>query len=497
MPQSSNATADTTLDATGLLCPLPVLKARRALKPLRPGSGARGARDRPRRDQGFRAFLPDNRLRDDRGQRAARRDIAVSAEKAGLTAAGPAGGCSFHGCDDHHAAADGGRRRRARRAPERSAETGARKAADRDRPVSCRFGPSRPRDRPSRPRRHRLEGILRHRGGPDDGGRRERDWRISPQGGFDSLLAIGGGSSIDTAKAMSVLFANGGEMRDYKVPAEIPKAGPPIVAIPTTAGTGSEVTRFTVITDTETDEKMLIAGLACCPIAAIVDYELTLTMPLRLTADTGLDSLTHAIEAYVSRRANPFTDGLAKNAMGLIARHIRTACAEPDNRAAREAMMLGATTAGMAFSNASVCLVHGMSRPIGAFFHVPHGLSNAMLLPEITAFSAPAALERYADCARAMGMAEEGEGSQAAVARLLDELRRLNEDLQVPTPRAGASMPGAIEELLPVMASQALASGSPANNPRVPTSDEIIDLYRARVRAEIKHCSSAAGFSRA
>jgi alcohol dehydrogenase class IV len=250
------------------------------------------------------------------------------------------------------------------------------------------------------------------------------------------------------------------------------------VAIPTTAGTGSEVTRFTVITDTETDEKMLIAGLACCPLAAIVDYELTLTMPLRLTADTGLDSLTHAIEAYVSRRANPFTDGLAKNAMGLIAGHIRTACAEPDNRAAREAMMLGATTAGMAFSNASVCLVHGMSRPIGAFFHVPHGLSNAMLLPEITAFSVPAALERYADCARAMGVAEEDEGSQGAVARLLDELRRLNEDLKVPTPRAWGIDAERYEELLPVMASQALASGSPGNNPRIPTSEEIIGLYR-------------------
>jgi alcohol dehydrogenase class IV len=297
-------------------------------------------------------------------------------------------------------------------------------------------------------------------------------------GDFDSLVAIGGGSSIDTAKGMSVLFANGGHMRDYKVPAEIPQMGPPIIAIPTTAGTGSEVTRFTVVTDTETDEKMLIAGLACCPAAAIVDYELTLTMPLRLTADTGIDSLTHAIEAYVSRRANPYTDGLARNAMGLIARHIRTACAEPENRAAREAMMLGATTAGMAFSNASVALVHGMSRPIGAFFHVPHGLSNAMLLPEITAFSAPAALERYADCARAMGVAEEGEGSQAAVARLLDELRRLNEDLEVPTPRAYGIDRTRYDELLPVMASQALGSGSPANNPRVPTADEIIELYR-------------------
>jgi alcohol dehydrogenase class IV len=301
---------------------------------------------------------------------------------------------------------------------------------------------------------------------------------ILAEGGFDSLVAIGGGSSIDTAKAMSVLAASGGAMRDYKVPVEIPKAGPPLIAIPTTAGTGSEVTRFTVITDTETDEKMLIAGLACCPLAALVDYELTLSMPLRLTADTGLDSLTHAIEAYVSRRAHPFTDWLAKNAMSLIARHIRIACAEPGNRAAREAMMLGATTAGMAFSNSSVCLVHGMSRPIGAFFHVPHGLSNAMLLPEITAFSVPAALERYADCARAMGVVEEDEGSQAAVARLLDELRRLNEDLQVPTPRAWGIDAGRYEELLPLMASQALGSGSPANNPRVPTSEEIIELYR-------------------
>ena len=301
---------------------------------------------------------------------------------------------------------------------------------------------------------------------------------ILRDGDFDSLVAIGGGSSIDTAKGMSVLFANGGSMRDWKVPAEIPQLGPPLIAIPTTAGTGSEVTRFTVVTDTETDEKMLIAGLACCPAAAIVDYELTLSMPYRLTADTGIDSLTHAIEAYVSRRASPFTDGLARNAMGLIARHIRSACAEPDNRAAREAMMLGATAAGMAFSNASVALVHGMSRPIGAFFHVPHGLSNAMLLPEITAFSAPAALERYADCARAMGVAEEGEGSQAAVARLIDELRRLNKDLKVPTPQAYGIERGRYDELLPVMASQALASGSPANNPRIPTADEIIDLYR-------------------
>jgi alcohol dehydrogenase class IV len=302
--------------------------------------------------------------------------------------------------------------------------------------------------------------------------------RVMAAGAYDCLIALGGGSPIDTAKAMSVLAANGGEMRDYKVPNEIPRVGLPLVAIPTTAGTGSEVTRFTVITDSERDEKMLIMGLACCPAAAIVDYELTLSMPWRLTADTGLDSLTHAIEAYVSRKASPFTDGVARSAMALIAKHIRAACREPANRAAREAMMLGATQAGMAFSNASVCLVHGMSRPIGAFFHVPHGLSNAMLLPEITAFSAPAALQRYADCARAMGISAEGEGNQAAVARLLDELRALNRDLKVPTPKAYGIEEGRYMELLPVMASQALASGSPGNNPRVPSADEIVELYK-------------------
>lgn len=297
-------------------------------------------------------------------------------------------------------------------------------------------------------------------------------------GGYDSLVAFGGGSPIDTAKAMSVLAANGGRMRDYKTPNPIPKQGLPLVAIPTTAGTGSEVTRFTVITDVETDEKMLVAGPPCMAAAAIVDYELTLTKPLRLTADTGIDSLTHAIEAYVSKRASPHADSLARSAMRLIHANLRTVCAEPGNRPAREAMMLAATQAGMAFSNSSVALVHGMSRPIGAFFHVPHGLSNAMLLPAVTAFSAGAARGRYAECARAMGICGEEIGDQAAVAALIDELRRLNADLKVPTPKGYGIDEARYLSLLPTMADQALASGSPGNNPRVPTRDEIVALYR-------------------
>jgi alcohol dehydrogenase class IV len=299
---------------------------------------------------------------------------------------------------------------------------------------------------------------------------------------FDGLLAIGGGSPMDTAKAMAVLAKGGGAMRDYKVPASADQADLPVICIPTTAGTGSEVTRFAVITDEATDEKMLIMGLACLPRVAIVDYELTLTKPLRLTADTGIDALTHAIEAYVSRKATPLSDVYALEAMRLIYPNLRTACFEPGNHAAREAMMRGATLAGLAFSNASVALVHGMSRPIGAFFHVPHGLSNAMLLPAVTAFSAPAALERYGTVARTLGLASAGEGDEAAVSALLEALSALNRDLTVPTPEAYGIDEARYMGLMERMAEQALASGSPGNNPRVPSVDEIVTLYRAAYR---------------
>ncbi|MDR3529094.1 MAG: iron-containing alcohol dehydrogenase [Rhodopila sp.] len=295
---------------------------------------------------------------------------------------------------------------------------------------------------------------------------------------FDCLIGFGGGSPIDTAKAMAILAAGGGRMRDYKVPFVADKAALPVIAIPTTAGTGSECTRFTVITDTERDEKMLIAGLGALPLAALVDYELTFSVPQRTTADTGVDSLTHALEAYVSKRANPVSDALALSAMGLIGANIRTAYTEPRNAAAREAMMLGATEAGLAFSNSSVALVHGMSRPIGAHFHVPHGLSNAMLLPAITRFSVPGAEGRYAEAARRIGFAGQGDSDATAAAKLITGLEALNKDLSVPTPAAFGITEDAWNGKMALMAEQALASGSPANNPRVPTADQIIGLYR-------------------
>ena len=297
-------------------------------------------------------------------------------------------------------------------------------------------------------------------------------------GEHDCIIGLGGGSPIDTAKMVAVLARHDVAPRALKVPHVQDVPGLPIVAIPTTAGTGSEATRMTVITDEATHEKMLCVGLAYLPQIAIVDFTLTLSKPPRLTADTGLDALTHAIEAYVSRQASPFTDALALAAMRAIWPNVARACTEPSNQEAREAMMLGALQAGMAFSNASVALVHGMSRPIGAHFHVAHGLSNAMLLPAVTAWSISGAERRYAACARAMGIVQAGEADDAAASALVAALRARNAELEVPTPRGYGIDPDRWTSLLGLMTEQAIASGSPANNPRVPEAPDIVALYR-------------------
>ncbi|WP_425039495.1 iron-containing alcohol dehydrogenase [Primorskyibacter sp. S187A] len=296
-------------------------------------------------------------------------------------------------------------------------------------------------------------------------------------GAYDCVIGFGGGSPMDVAKAVSFMAVNPGHVRDYKAPAQIDRCGVPIILIPTTGGTGSELTRWCVITDTEHPEKYNLSGLACVATAALIDWTFTLSKPARITADTAVDSLTHAIEAYVSRKSFPYADAFALCAMPLIADHVRRAYAEPSDAQAREALMLAASQAGMAFSNASVALVHGMSRPIGAHFHVAHGLSNAMLLPEVTAFSVRDAPERYAQCARAMKMASDSDDDASACAKLVEGLRALNRDLAVPRPSELGH--AADEAMFSLMAEQALASGSPANNPRIPTQQEIIALYRA------------------
>ena len=297
-------------------------------------------------------------------------------------------------------------------------------------------------------------------------------------GNYDCVIALGGGSPIDSAKAIAILGKYGGEMRDYKFPRIVDEPGLPLIAIPTTAGTGSEVTRVTIISDEITDEKMMCLGTGFMPTVALVDYELSISVPARTTADTGIDAMTHAIEAYVSKKASAYTDTQAIAAMKLIGPNLRKVYHNGGDRDAREQMMLGSTLAGAAFSNASVALVHGMSRPIGAAYHVPHGLSNAMLLPAVTEFSIPAAPERYADCARAIGVANESDNTEVANNKLMAELYALNKELKVPSPEEFGIEREHFFNNMQTMAEQALASGSPANNPRAPNAEEIIELYK-------------------
>lgn len=298
------------------------------------------------------------------------------------------------------------------------------------------------------------------------------------ENGCDFLLAVGGGSAIDTAKAIAVMATNAGAIQDYQGLNKIPKEGVPLIAIPTTAGTGSEVSQFTIITDTKRDVKMLIGSPFVIPQEAIVDPLLTLLMPRGLTAATGIDALTHAIEAYVSVKAQPMSDIFCLSAIELISGNLRQAWANGNNIEPREKTMLGALQAGIAFSNSSVALVHGMSRPIGAYFHVAHGVSNAALLGVVTEFSLIGNPARYARIAQAMG---ENVG-QVTVLEAADlaakSIKRLVKDIKIPSLQELGVDKEKLDKLAPKMAEDAIASGSPANNPRQATKEEIIELYK-------------------
>lgn len=294
----------------------------------------------------------------------------------------------------------------------------------------------------------------------------------------DFLIAVGGGSPIDTAKGISALATNPGKMSDFEGANKIPTPGAPLIAIPTTAGTGSEVTQFTIITDTTRDVKMLIASPNVMPRVALVDPMMTLLMPQGITAGTGLDALTHAIEAYVSVKAQPITDALALHAIRLISGNLRQAWCNGNNIEARTNMMTGALEAGLAFSNASVALVHGMARPIGAYFHVSHGISNAALLPTVIEFSIPGNPKRYVDIAEAMGEVTERLSIIDGAYLAAKAVKRLNDDLKIPTLRGLGVDEKKFHSIVSQMAADAIASGSPGNNPRKATTEEIVELYR-------------------
>lgn len=294
----------------------------------------------------------------------------------------------------------------------------------------------------------------------------------------DFLIAVGGGSPMDAAKSIAALATNPGKISDFEGANKIPRPGTPLIAVPTTAGTGSEVTQFTIITDTSRDVKMLIASPHIIPRIALVDPLMTLTMPQEITAATGLDALTHAIEAYVSVKAQSITDTLAIQAIRVITGNLRQAWSNGDNLEARTNVMIGSLEAGLAFGNSSVALVHGMARPIGAYFHVPHGVSNAALLATVIEFSIPGNPRRYADIAEAMGEITEGLSLLDAAYLAAKAVKRLTGDLKVPTLRQLGVDEKKFDSVVGQMAADAIASGSPGNNPRKATKDEIVELYR-------------------
>jgi len=293
------------------------------------------------------------------------------------------------------------------------------------------------------------------------------------------VISLGGGSCIDTAKAIAVVATNGGYIGEYMGGKKIAEKKPiPHIAIPTTAGTGSEATDATVINNTSNDVKMMIKQPSFMPDVAIVDPLLTVSSPKSVTAATGVDALSHAIEAYISRKKQPMTDMLALSAMEKIVGNLKPAYEDGNNMDAREEMAVGALQAGMAFTNASVCLVHGMSRPIGALFHVPHGFSNAMLLPAVLEFSKEACIERLADLGRLFNKDANSLSNEEAAEMAVSSVKKLCLDLNIPNLKGFGIDENKFEQAISKMADDALNSGSPQNNPRVPSKKEIEELYR-------------------
>ncbi|MGN7894656.1 iron-containing alcohol dehydrogenase [Bacillus sp. 22475] len=295
----------------------------------------------------------------------------------------------------------------------------------------------------------------------------------------DFIIGIGGGSCIDAAKAVAVLYTNGGEVEDYvQKDIEIENNPLPLIAIPTTSGTGSEVTSVAVITNKKTDVKMMMKHPSFIPKVAIIDPVLTSSLPPQITAATGIDALCHAIEAYISKVSQPLTDVLALSAIESIMKYLRIAYEDGRNMEAREAMMIASLQAGIAFSNASVTLVHGMSRPVGALFHVPHGISNAILLPTVLEFTKTSAMKRLAKIGRSLNKDLYSNSDEEVADYTLGEIKKLCFDLRIPNLKEYGIDEIEFENAISKMASDAIESGSPANNLRVPSYDEIKELYR-------------------
>lgn len=305
----------------------------------------------------------------------------------------------------------------------------------------------------------------------------EKGVEMLKSSGCDFIIGIGGGSPLDSAKAIAAMAVNEGSIADYNGK-EITGEILPLAAIPTTAGTGSEATKFTVITDSEKGIKMLLKGDVLVPKLAIVDSSFTVGAPKSVTSATGLDALTHAVEAYTSRKAFSMTDTLAVSAVKRIMKYLPIAYREPDNSLAREQMSIAALEAGICINNSSVTIVHGMSRPIGALFHVPHGMSNAMLLKECLSFAVSGAYEKFANLGRETGVASDSDSNETAAEKFIDSLQSICDVCEIPTLEQYGIDRDEYYSKISKMATDAVASGSPANTVKEVTVDDCIEIYK-------------------
>lgn len=292
--------------------------------------------------------------------------------------------------------------------------------------------------------------------------------------GAESIIALGGGGPMDVAKAVALLATYGGTVIDYVGLEKVPGPVVPMIAIPTTAGTGSEVTASSVITDSETNFKMSVISHYLIPGYALLDSELIMTLPASIAAACGVDAFVHALEAYLSKMGNPFTDAMAEKAMEMIGGNIRQFVASRDNEEAACNMMVGSTLAGVAFASALLGNVHAMSHPVSGFFGVPHGVANAVLLPNIVEYNALADNGRYRKIYDYITRGKKADESFVPE-MLVEELRKLNADLGIP---ATLSEVGVTEDKIPAMVVDAMKSGNILRNPRQSNSKDIERLYR-------------------
>ena len=289
------------------------------------------------------------------------------------------------------------------------------------------------------------------------------------------LIALGGGSAIDTAKSAALLVTNGGYLKDYAGVNKVVKPILPLIAVPTTAGTGSEVTIFAVMSDPDKQEKFTISSALIAPAVAVLDPLLTLKLPPSVTAFTGMDALTHAIEAFTSSIAQPATDALALSAIKLVLKHLPVAVGRGDNVKARDGMLQASLLAGIAFNNAFLGLAHAIASPLGGHFHVPHGLANAVMLPYVMEYNLPTAVRRYAEIGCALGLQAVGDTPRAVAEKTVAAITQLARDINIPEKLSNI---GAKEELLPLVARDALKSIQLKFNVRNASEKEILALLQ-------------------